>query len=128
MTQQPEEKHVTKVIVLLDTLMRLSLPNGPPLLMSVEKPKSCAQAGARGTGVLACFPTAWSPIDFENLSTQRTQRSTEKFTVALCLCVPLWFRPLTRSLEQLRVPKGHLSQELSVLSLFLQFMRECPTI
>jgi len=36
MPQQPEEKHVTKVIVLLDTLIRLNLPNGPSPLISVE--------------------------------------------------------------------------------------------
>ena len=42
MPQQPEEKHVTKVIVLLDTLIRLNPPNGPSLLISVENTNEAA--------------------------------------------------------------------------------------
>lgn len=87
MTQQPEEKHVTKVIVLLDTLMRLSLPNGPPLLMSVEKPKKLCTSwspGHRSTRLLS--DRLESDRFRESFNTEDTEEHGEVYGRSVSLC------------------------------------------
>jgi hypothetical protein len=106
MPQQPEEKHVTKVIVLLDTLIRLNLPNGPSPLISVENTNEAVHpVGAHGQLNTRFTPTAKDAIHHRNPQPQRTRKYTEKFMRALCSPRPLWFVFFGRSLRHLGLPQ-----------------------